>query len=175
MPILLKPRKSIRLAGIFLALLTHLTACDQKRHIYTASTNGVYHAPTEKRLDTFTVDAQASTNTADSLKVVVFISRDQQVPFTDAIIDVRCDEFAVFGDGKLLTAAKLDCLPTTTVGAHMRVDATFAIGGNRPKNLRIKVPTLNLSVSAPTKYTSALRGFDVALELREVTQTFSVR
>ena len=175
MPILLKPRKSICLAGILLTLLTQLTACDQKRHIYTASTNGVYHAPTGQKLDTFTVDAQAGTNTADSLTVIVFISRNQQMPFTDAIIDVRCDEFAVFGDGKLLTAAKLDCAPSTTVGAHMRVDATFAIRGNRPKNLRIKVPTLNLSVSEPTKYTSALPGFDVALELREITQSFSVR
>lgn len=175
MPIPLKPRESIRRAGILLALLTQLTACDQKRHIYTASTNGVYHAPTGQRLDTFTVDAQAGTDTADSLMVVVFIARNQQVPFTDAVIDVRCDEFAVFGDGKLLTAAKLDCAPSTIVGAHMRVDATFAIRGNRPKNLLIKVPTLNLNVSAPTKYTSALRGFDVALELREIAQSFSVR
>ena len=175
MPILLKPRKSIRLAGILLALLTQVTACDQKRHIYTVSTNGVYHAPSERKLDTFTVDAQASTNSADSLTVVVFISRNQQVPFTDAVIEVRCDEFAVFGDGKLLTAATLDCARSTSVGAHMRVDATFAIRGDRPKNLLIKVPTLNLSVSAPTKYTAALRGFDVALELREISQSFSVR
>lgn len=35
--------------AVALKLLIHLTACDQKCHIYTASTNGVHHALTEQK------------------------------------------------------------------------------------------------------------------------------
>lgn len=100
--------------------------------------------------------------------------RNQQVPFSDAVIELRCDGFVVFGDGQLLLADKLDCTSGTTMGAQMRLNATFAIRSKRPRNLLIKVLTLTLAVTAPTKYKTAMRGFDVALDLRETTHSFSV-
>ena len=57
------PFKRLFCTAFLLNLLAPQTTCDQKRSFYAASTNGLYHGPIEQRLDTFTVDAQASAYT----------------------------------------------------------------------------------------------------------------
>ncbi len=171
-----KPLQQVLLFILTAFTLASLSGCGETHYFYAEATNGVYREPHRRMLDTFWVEAQASIYKADKLTVGIFIVRDMQAPFTDAVIDLQCKDFGVFGNGTLLTVAALSCVPATKIGAQMQLNATFSTRGKLPRNLLIKVPALTLSsigVDGSKQQTATLPSFDVALELQEPTRYLS--